>query len=117
MAVALTAIFAAMGAMNYGNTFQVPPGRPFRRCPPSNISAGSAQFTLTVTAPDSLPRQLCMDGQTIATSADRATIMSWGSNCNGSASLVAKPEPAFVTRCNRILAAGTNGLSNPLISS
>src|SRR6266852_8534123 len=48
MAVALTAIFAAMGCNDYGNTFQVPTGASISALSPANITAGSPSFTLTV---------------------------------------------------------------------
>ena len=48
LAVALSAIFAAIGCNDYGNTFQVPTGATITSLSPANITAGSAQFTLTV---------------------------------------------------------------------
>ncbi len=48
LAVALSAIFAAIGCNDYGNTFQVPTGATITSLSPANITAGSPQFTLTV---------------------------------------------------------------------
>src|SRR5260370_37670472 len=48
LAVALSAIFAAAGCNDYGNTFQVPTGASITSLSPSNMPAGSPQFTLTV---------------------------------------------------------------------
>src|SRR6266404_8719352 len=48
LAVALAAIFAAIGCNDYGNTFQNPTGATITALSPSNIPAGSPQFTLTL---------------------------------------------------------------------
>jgi hypothetical protein len=48
LAVALSAIFAAIGCNDYGNTFQVPTGATITALSPANIAAGSPSFTLTV---------------------------------------------------------------------
>jgi len=48
LAVALAAIFAAAACNDYGNTFQVPTGASITSLSPSNMPAGSPQFTLTV---------------------------------------------------------------------
>src|SRR6266478_1513226 len=49
LAVALSAIFAAIGCNDYGNTFQVPTGATITSISPSCTVAGGAAFTLTVT--------------------------------------------------------------------
>src|SRR5258707_2937503 len=48
LAVALSAVFAAIGCNDYGNTFQGPTGATITSLSPANITAGSPQFTLTV---------------------------------------------------------------------
>ena len=48
LAVALAAIFAAASCNDYGNTFQVPTGASISSLSPSNMPAGSQQFTLIV---------------------------------------------------------------------
>jgi len=52
LAVALSAIFAAIGCNDYGNTFQNPTGATIISLSPSTIAAGSPQFTLTVWGAD-----------------------------------------------------------------
>ena len=48
MAVALAAIFAVTGCNDYGNTFQANTGAQITTLSPSNITAGSSAFTLTI---------------------------------------------------------------------
>src|SRR5271156_1281793 len=48
MAVALAAIFAAAGCNDYGNTFQSNTGAQITTLSPSNVTAGSPSFTLTI---------------------------------------------------------------------
>ena len=116
MAVALTAIFAAMGCNDYGNTFQVPTGASISTLSPSNISAGSAQFTLTVTGAGFVAKTVVQwNGQTIATQVQTdANNNVLGITATVPASLVAKPGTAFVNTLQPHSGAGTNGLSNPL---
>ena len=45
LAVALPAIFAAIGCNDYGDTFQVPTGGSISSLSPANVTAGSPQFT------------------------------------------------------------------------
>src|SRR5258708_15302618 len=47
LAVALPAIFAAMGCNDYGNTFQVPTGGTITSLSPANVTAGSPPLTFT----------------------------------------------------------------------
>ncbi len=116
MAVALTAIFAAMGCNDYGNTFQVPTGASISSLSPSNISAGSPQFTLTVTGGGFVAKTVVQwNGQTIATQVQTdANGNVLGITATVPASLVAKPGTAFVNTLQPHSGAGTNGLSNPL---
>ncbi len=116
MAVVLTAIFAAMGCNDYGNTFQVPTGASISTLSPSNISAGSPQFTLTVTGGGFVAKTVVQwNGQTIATQVQTdANNNVLGITATVPASLVAKPGTAFVNTLQPHSGAGTNGLSNPL---
>src|SRR6266852_4612014 len=116
MAVPLTAIFAAMGCNDYGNTFQVPTGASISALSPSNISAGSPQFTLTVTGGGFVAKTVVQwNGQTIATQVQTdANGNVLGITATVPASLVAKPGTAFVNTLQPHSGAGTNGLSNPL---
>jgi hypothetical protein len=116
MAVALTALFAAMGCNDYGNTFQVPTGASIRSLSPSTITAGSQQFTLTVTGGGFVTKTVVQwNGQTIPTQVQTdANANVTGITATVSASLVAKPGTAFVNTLQPHSGAGTNGLSNPL---
>src|ERR1700687_3458091 len=116
LAVALSAILAAVGCNDYGNTFQVPTGGTITSLSPANITAGSAQFTLTVVGGPFVTKTVVQwNGGTIATQVQ--------TNSNGNvlgitatvpASLVAKPGTAFVQTLSPHSGSGTNGLSNPL---
>ena len=116
MAVALTAIFAAMGCNDYGNTFQVPTGASITALSPSNITAGSPQFTLIVTGAGFVAKTVVQwNGQTIATQVQTdANGNVLGITATVPASLVAKPGTAYVNTLSPHSGAGTNGLSNPL---
>ena len=116
MAVALTAIFAAMGCNDYGNTFQVPTGATITSLSPSTITAGSQQFTLTVTGSGFVTKTVVQwNGQTIATQVQTdANGNVTGITATVPPSLVAKPGTAFVNTLQPHSGAGTNGLSNPL---
>jgi hypothetical protein len=116
LAVALSAIFAAAGCNDYGNTFQVPTGGTITSLSPANIAAGSAQFTLTVVGSGLVAQTVVQwNGGTIPTQVQ----MDSAGNITGitatvSASLVAKPGTAFVQTLSPHSGAGTNGLSNTL---
>jgi hypothetical protein len=116
LAVALAAIFAAVGCNDYGNTFQVPTGASISSLSPSNLAAGSPQFTLTVIGGPFVAQTVVQwNGQTLATqvqtnSAGNVT----GITATVPASLVAKPGTSYVNTLSPHSGAGTNGLSNPL---
>src|SRR6266851_4081988 len=116
LAVALSAIFAAISCNDYGNTFQVPTGATITSLSPANITAGSPQFTLTVVGGVFVAKTVVQwNGGTIATQVQTDS----GGNVIGitatvPASLVAKPGTAFVNTLSPHSGAGTNGLSNPL---
>ncbi len=116
LAVALSAIFAAIGCNDYGNTFQVPTGATITSLSPANITAGSPQFTLTVVGGVFVAKTVVQwNGGTITTQVQTDS----GGNVIGitatvPASLVAKPGTAFVNTLSPHSGAGTNGLSNPL---
>ncbi len=116
LAVALSAIFAAVGCNDYGNTFQVPTGGTITFLSPSNITAGSPQFTLTVVGGGFVAKTVVQwNGGTIATQVqtDSAGNVT-GITATVLASLVAKPGTAFVNTLSPHSGAGTNGLSNTL---
>jgi len=116
LAVALAAVFAVIGCNDYGNTFQVPTGGSISSLSPANVTAGSPQFTLTVTGTGFVAKTVVQwNSQTIGT---QVAIDSSG-NVTGiaatvPASLVAKPGTAFVNTLSPHSGAGTNGLSNPV---
>ncbi len=116
LAVALSAIFAAIGCNDYGNTFQVPTGASITSLSPANITAGSPQFTLTVVGGGFVAKTVVQwNGQTIATQIRTDS----NGNVTGitgtvTASLVAKPGTVFVNTLSPFSGAGTNGLSNSL---
>jgi WD40-like Beta Propeller Repeat len=116
LAVAMTAIFAAMGCNDYGNTFQVPTGATITALSPSNATAGSQQFTLTVVGGGFVAKTVVQwNGQTIATQVQTdANGNVTGITATVTAALVAKPGTAFVNTLQPHSGAGTNGLSNPL---
>jgi hypothetical protein len=116
LAVALSAIFAAVGCNDYGNTFQVPTGASIISLSPANVTAGSPQFTLTVVGRGFVAKTVVQwNGQTIATQlqTDSASNVI-GITATVTASLVAKPGTAFVNTLSPHSGAGTNGLSNSL---
>ena len=116
LAVALSAIFAAVGCNDYGNTFQVPTGASIISLSPANVTAGSPQFTLTVVGRGFVAKTVVQwNGSTIATQllTDTAGNVT-GITATVTASLVAKPGTAFVNTLSPHSGAGTNGLSNSL---
>jgi hypothetical protein len=116
LAVALAAIFAVIGCNDYGNTFQVPTGASITSLSPSNITAGSPQFTLTVVGSGFVAKTVVQwNGGTIATQVQTDSSGNvLGITATVPASLVAKPGTAFVNTLSPHSGAGTNGLSNPL---
>jgi hypothetical protein len=116
LAVALAAIFAAAGCNDYGNTFQVPTGASITSLSPSNASAGSPQFTLTVNGSGYVTQTVVQwNGKTIPTTVQTDSAGNvLGITATVSAALVAKPGTAFVNTLSPHSGAGTNGLSNPL---
>lgn len=116
LAVALAAIFAALGCNDYGNTFQVPTGGTITSLSPANVVAGSPQFTLTVTGSGFVAKTVVQwNNQTIATQVQLdANNNVLGITATVPASLVAKPGTAFVNTLSPHSGAGTNGLSNPV---
>jgi hypothetical protein len=116
LAVGCVAIFAAAGCNDYGNTFQVPTGASITSLSPTNITAGSPDFTLTVNGGGFVAKTVVQwNGATIPTKVqmDSAGNVT-GISATVSAALVAKPGTAFVNTLSPHSGAGTNGLSNPL---
>src|SRR5258708_1562683 len=116
LAVALAAIFAAAGCNDYGNTFQVPTGASITSLSPSNMPAGSPQFTLTVNGGGFVAKTVVQwSGTTIPTQVQTDSSGNvLGITATVSAALVAKPGTVFVNTLSPFSGAGMNGLSNPL---
>jgi hypothetical protein len=118
LAVALLAIFAAIGCNDYGNTFQVPTGGTITSLSPANIAAGSPGFTLTVVGGGFVAKTVVQwNGQTLATTLatdSSGNILGTSATATVPASLVAKTGTAFVNTLSPHSGAGTNGLSNPV---
>jgi trimeric autotransporter adhesin len=116
LAVALAAIFAAAGCNDYGNTFQVPTGASITSLSPSNASAGSPQFTLTVNGSGYVTQTVVQwNGKTIPTTVQTDSAGNvLGISATVSAALVVKPGTSFVNTLSPHSGAGMNGLSNPL---
>jgi hypothetical protein len=118
LAVALLAIFAAIGCNDYGNTFQVPTGGTITSLSPANIAAGSPGFTLTVVGAGFVAKTVVQwNGQTLATTLatdSSGNILGTSATATVPASLVAKTGTAFVNTLSPHSGAGTNGLSNPV---
>src|SRR6202011_5196995 len=113
---ALVAIFAVAGCNDYGNTFQNPTGASIGSLSPSNVPAGSPDFTLTVTGGGFVAKTVVQwNGNTIpkqvqTNSAGTVT----GIPATVKAALIAKPGTAFVNTLNPASGAGQNGLSNSI---
>lgn len=116
LAVALVAIFAVTGCNDYGNTFQNNTGAQITTLSPSNISAGSAPFTLTISGAGFVTQTyITWNGQKLAT---MDVLDSAGDVVQVSATvpanLVATAGKASILTHNPFSGAGNNGLSNPL---
>ena len=116
LGVALATILFSAGCNDYGNTFQVPTGATITSLSPSNATAGSPQFTLTVTGAGFVAKTVVQwNGNTIPTTvATDSNGNVTGITATVAASLVASPGKAFVNTFQPHSGAGTNGLSNPL---
>ena len=116
LAVALAAIFAVAGCNDYGNTFQNNTGASISFLSPAQISAGNADFTLTVNGGGFVAKTVVQwNGKSIPTA---ITTDSAGNvlsvTATVSAALVAKPGVATIITLNPATGAGNNGLSNPI---
>jgi hypothetical protein len=117
LAVALITLAAVAGCNDYGNTFQNNTGASIFFLSPSNISAGSSDFSLTINGSGFVAKTyVTWNGKKLATT------VTLDSNLNVvsvvatvPAALVAKSGTATVITQNPFSGAGNNGLSNPLI--
>jgi len=117
LAVALISILAVAGCNDYGNTFQNNTGASVAFLSPSNISAGSPDFTLTINGRGFVAKTyVTWNGQKLNTTVtlDSTNTVVLKVTAVVPASLVAKPGTATVITQNPFSGAGNNGLSNPV---
>jgi WD40-like Beta Propeller Repeat len=117
LAVALTSILAVAGCNDYGNTFQNNTGASVTFLSPSNVGAGSPDFTLTINGTGFVPQTyVTWNGKKLTTNIalDATKTVVLGISAVVPAALVAKPGTATVITQNPFSGAGNNGLSNPV---
>ena len=124
LAVALLGFFAVAGCNDYGNTFQNNTGAALTSISPSNISAGTSGFTLTMNGSGFVAKtKVQWNGTTCQTSGSGpcTTVVTLDANnlvisltATISASLIAKPGLVTVNTLNPATGTGNNGLSNPI---
>jgi WD40-like Beta Propeller Repeat len=117
LAVALISILVVAGCNDYGNTFQNNTGAQVAFLSPSNISAGSPDFTLTINGSGFVAQTyVTWNGQKLNTlvTLDATKTIVLSVTAVVPAALVAKPGTATVITQNPFSGAGNNGLSNPV---
>jgi hypothetical protein len=117
LAVALISILAVAGCNDYGNTFQNNTGAQVTFLSPSNISAGSPDFTLTINGSQFVAQTyVTWNGKKLTTTVilDNTKTIVLSVTAVVPAALVAKPGTATVITQNPFSGAGNNGLSNPV---
>jgi len=118
LAVALSAIFAVASCNDYGNTFQNNTGAALSFLSPSQVSAGSGDFTLTLRGSGFVLKTVVQwNGKPLATTVPvDSTGAALGNIVTATvpAAMVAKPGVASVITLNPAYGAGQNGLSNPI---
>jgi hypothetical protein len=117
LAVVLISIWASAGCNDYGNTFQNNTGAQVSSLSPSNVSAGSSDFTLTINGSGFVPKTyVTWNGKKLVTTVTLDSTMTTVVTLSAAvpAALVAKPGSATVITQNPFSGAGNNGLSNPV---
>src|SRR5258708_35772355 len=118
LAVALSAIFAVASCNDYGNTFQNNTGAALSFLSPSQVSAGSGDFTLTLRGSGFVLKTVVQwNGKPLATTVPvDSTGAALGNIVTATvpAALVTKPGVATIITLNPASGAGQNGLSNPI---
>lgn len=126
IAVAFTAIFAATGCNDYGNTFQGNTGAFLQFLSPSNATAGASDLTITLTGVGFVVQTMVTwDQKNIKTCVVTSTAAGVCAPANDKgnvisvtavvpAALLAKPGTHFVQTVQPHSGSGTNGLSNPV---
>ena len=118
LAVTVFTIFALAGCNDYGNTFQNNTGAALSFLSPSQISAGSGDFTLNIQGGGFVLKTVVQwNGKPLATTvAVDSTGAALGNSVSAlvPAALIAKPGVATVLTVNPASGAGNNGLSNTI---
>jgi WD40-like Beta Propeller Repeat len=116
LAVAFVALFVFAGCNDYGNTFQNNTGAQITTLSPSNITAGSGTFTLTVSGNGFVAQTyIAWNGMKLTTTdIDDVNGNVLEVTAQIPASLVATPGKATIITHNPFSGAGNNGLSNPI---
>src|SRR2546423_1081412 len=115
-AFALATMVAGAGCNDYGNTFQAPTGASISSLSPSNVPAGTGDFTLRVNGAGFLAKTVVQwNSKTITTQIETDSAGNvTGITATVPAALVATPGTSFVNTLSPHSGAGTNGLSNSL---
>jgi hypothetical protein len=118
MAVAFLAILVVGGCNDYGNTFQNPTGAFLSFLSPSQISAGNADFTLTLSGNGFVAQtKVQWNGKNLQTTVptdSSGNVLGNVVTAVVPAAMVAKPGMATVNTINPASGAGNNGLSNTI---
>lgn len=126
LAVAFAVILAATGCNDYGNTFQSNTGAFLQFISPSNVTAGGADLTLTLTGSGFVVQTVVTwDQKTLKTCVVTTTAAATCAPANDTGSVIsvtavvpaamtAKPGTHFVQTIQPHSGTGTNGLSNPV---
>jgi hypothetical protein len=117
LAVALLSILAVAGCNDYGNTFQANTGAQVTFLSPSNVSAGSPDFTITINGGGFVKQTyVTWNGKKLNTTVimDSTGTVVVSVTAVVPAALVAKAGTATVITQNPFSGAGNNGLSNPV---
>jgi hypothetical protein len=124
LAVALVGFLAVAGCNDYGNTFQNNTGASLSSISPSDMPAGSPDFTLTMNGGGFVAAtKVRWNGTTCPTTGTGPckTVVTLDANNNVisvtatiTASLIAKPGLVTISTVNPASGTGQNGLSNPI---
>src|SRR6267378_7443364 len=119
LAVAAVAVLAVAGCNDYGNTFQNNTGATILSISPSVVSAGSADFVLTVNGGRFVAKTVVQwNGKALDSTlpTDSAgNILGNVITAKVPAALVAKSGLATIITLSPTTGTGTNGLSNPYV--
>jgi hypothetical protein len=118
LAVIFMALAAVAGCNDYGNTFQSPNGAAISSISPSQISAGSGDFTITINGFGFVAKTVVQwNGKNLVTTVPvdiNGTVLGTIVTATVPAALVAKSGLASVNTLNPASGAGQNGLSQSI---